>query len=76
MSDRHHQMVVRIVRQRADLIDRYAAARRRHDRTRATALSLREATTALLKAELRAKVPARPARRRAPAADLFQEAFA
>lgn len=67
-------MSARLRRQRADLIDRYAKARRRHDRTRATAGALREATTALLKAELRAIRPAAPARSRAPIHDLFAEA--
>lgn len=64
----------RLFRQRADLIDRYAKARRRHDRTRATACALRDATTALLKAELRATRPVSPARLRAPTHDLFAEA--
>ncbi|HND51980.1 MAG TPA: hypothetical protein PLV92_06270 [Pirellulaceae bacterium] len=62
--------LVKLRADRAELAARYERARRRHDRTRATGAALESATTALLRAEIRARQARRPAEQ-ASLADLF-----
>lgn len=62
----------RLRAKRADLIERYAKARRRHDRQRATAAALTAATSELLRAEIRERqAPRLAVRRPTLALDLF-----
>ncbi len=56
---------------RADLIERYAKARRRHDRQRATGVALAQTTAELLRVEIRDRQARRQAARPVALADLF-----